>query len=110
MDLNLEIYHEVLELRWHLAWRNHPAVLMWRGFEDALALYYNTIRFEWISRGYKNTMPVLNYSSNLINFPSWLGSEEFHKSHRSNLMRKAPEYYGKFNWGVPNDLPYVWPI
>ena len=91
------------------AWRHHPAVIMWRGFEDALALYYNCVRFEWIKRGYKNTMPVMGYTSDNIKPPSWLGDENFHKSHRSNLLRKAPEYYQQFNWNVPNDLPYVWP-
>ena len=38
------------------AWRNHPAVLMWRGYENALKIYLNLCISEWISRGYKNTM------------------------------------------------------
>ena len=38
------------------AWRNHPAVLMWRGREDALREYYNACLAEWIARGYRNTM------------------------------------------------------
>lgn len=33
-----------------------------------------------------------------------------HASHRSNLLRKEPEYYTQFGWTEPPDLPYVWPV
>jgi hypothetical protein len=33
-----------------------------------------------------------------------------HDSHRSNLLRKDPQWYGQFGWTVPDDLPYVWPV
>ena len=40
--------------------------------------------------------------------PYWLGNEEFHSSHRANLLRKDSEYYSKHGWTEdPND-PYVW--
>jgi hypothetical protein len=40
--------------------------------------------------------------------PHWLGMEEFHSSHRANLLRKDSEYYSKHGWiEDPND-PYVW--
>ena len=42
--------------------------------------------------------------------PSWLGDLDFHASHRSNLLRKDPEWYGQFGWNDPHDLPYVWPV
>lgn len=92
------------------AWRHHPAVLMWKGYEDALAMYYNCIVLEWIARGYKNTMKPLDHTNYPIKLPTWLGNEDFHNSHRSNLLRKFPEYYKQFNWNVPNDLPYIWPV
>jgi hypothetical protein len=45
--------------------------------------------------------------------PSWLGDEELHRSHRSNLLAKDPGYYRpRFaeRFGPePADLPYVWP-
>lgn len=41
--------------------------------------------------------------------PPWLGDSDFHASHRSNLLRKDPEYYGEFNWTESPDLEYVWP-
>jgi len=34
------------------AWRNHPAVKMWRNHRHALALYGVTICREWRSRGF----------------------------------------------------------
>jgi len=89
-------------------WRNHPAVKMWRGYEDALRLYINCMIFEWKSRGYKNNMKIYDVDNN-ISFPTWFGDEKFHKSHRSNLLRKYPEWYEKFGWVEPNDLPYFWP-
>jgi len=43
-------------------------------------------------------------------YPVWLYDEEFHASHRSNLLRKDPEYYGRFGWQELPDLPYLWPV
>jgi len=40
--------------------------------------------------------------------PVWIGDEELHASHRSNLLRKDPEHYGQFEWEEPDDLEYVW--
>jgi hypothetical protein len=91
------------------AWRTHPAVLMWKTYENALAHYYNCIRHEWIKRGYNNTMPQLLIEGDIV-FPKWLGYKPFHDSHKSNLLRKFPEYYKQFNWGVPDNLPYIWPV
>jgi hypothetical protein len=42
--------------------------------------------------------------------PPWLGDEAFHAAHRSNLLRKAPEYYRSFWPEEPDDLEYVWPV
>jgi hypothetical protein len=90
-------------------WKNHPAVRMWRGYESALDLYMAVMIQEWIDRGYSNTLPQI-YPDFAPTLPPWFGSEEFHRSHQSNLLRKAPDWYGQFNWNVPWDLPYVWPV
>ena len=42
--------------------------------------------------------------------PPWLGDSALHRSHQSALLRKDPELYGSCFPGVPNDLPYVWPV
>ena len=88
---------------------NHPATRMWRGFEQALALYGLAVCREWKLRGYTNNIDFLPSVGGTISFPLWLGDEAFHRSHRSNLIRKLPEHYGKLWPDVPNDLPYVWP-
>lgn len=91
------------------AWANHPAVLMWKGYEDALSFYYHCCLSEWEGRGYKNNMPYPDLPKWMA-FPSWLGDPVFHASHRSNLLRKDPEHYGQFGWKEPNDLDYFWPV
>jgi hypothetical protein len=41
--------------------------------------------------------------------PPWLGDEDLHRSHRSSLVRKDPQFYRPLFGDVPEDLPYVWP-
>jgi hypothetical protein len=86
---------------------------MWRGYEHALALYQMSMIYEWVRRGYNNTMEFLSDDIGnaewSISMPPWLGDEAFHASHRSNLLRKDPTHYGQFDWTEPPDLPYVWP-
>jgi hypothetical protein len=90
-------------------WQNHPAVKMWRGYEDALGVYMNCCITEWKRRGYKNTM-TLTAPCPKVRLPPWLGSRRFHESHRSNLVRKDPEHYRQFFPRVAVDLPYIWPV
>ncbi|HEY2279438.1 MAG TPA: MSMEG_6728 family protein [Streptosporangiaceae bacterium] len=106
--------------------RHHPAVRMWRGYEEALGAYGVAICREWRRRGYADTCevkimddltaagvpvpvraePELRAAGGL---PPWLGDEALHRSHRSALVRKDPEFYGPQFGDVPADLPYVWP-
>lgn len=95
-------------------WRNDPATKMWRGYEHALCEYALAICNEWTSRGYKDTVAE-NIRARLSQFPEtglppWLGNPEFHSAHRSNLLRKDPEFYRQFGWNEPEDLPYIWPV
>lgn len=87
-------------------WQNHPCVKQWRAYPDALVAYYDVIVQEWIRRGYKNNMPLLNVKEYVK--PWWLGYEEYHASHRSNLLRKNFEYYSRFGWVEDTTLDYVW--
>jgi hypothetical protein len=67
--------------------------------------------WEWIDRGYNNTMKIYeNLVNKSFSYPDWFGNKEFHASHRSNLLRKDPEFYGKYGWTEPHDLPYIWPL
>ena len=94
-------------------WKNHPASKMWKGYERALAQYGLAVCDEWISRGYSDSQETLfrQWISELpdTGLPYWIGSESFHRSHQSNLVRKLPEHYRKFFPDVPDDLPYEWP-
>jgi hypothetical protein len=95
-------------------WVNHPAAVMYRGYEAALCRYGLAMCDEWIGRGYNDTMRArfidaiaeIEDTGN----PPWLGDEAFHRSHQSNLIRKNPEHYRPiFGDDVPDNLEYVWP-
>lgn len=93
-------------------WQHHPAVNMWRGYEDALVRYGLFCCIEWISRGYNGAKMLGNFVPLFVRNPQpppWLGHDEFHKSHQSNLIRKDADHYGPLFPGVPDDLPYWWP-
>ena len=89
-------------------WRHHPAVKMWRGYEEALSLYFWSMVEEWRRRGYRSTIELPRPEGNVL-LPPWLGDERLHASHRSNLLRKEPGWYGNFGWSEQPDLPYWWP-
>jgi len=112
-------------------WANHPAARMWRGHEGALAVYMKAMIDEWVGRGYKNEKQRVFIEGELAHVilapsvfspswaritilglepPPWLGNADFHASHRSNLLRKDPAWYGRFGWSEPPTLPYVWPV
>jgi hypothetical protein len=112
-------------------WLNHPARLMWKNYEVSLAVYGLAICDEWKNRDYKDTCydKILHLGFRLANFktkpfyiykphlklidcsvnPPWFGNEDFHASHRSNLLRKDRVWYDQFGWKEPNNLPYIWP-
>lgn len=106
--------HDCLRGVASLGWRRHPAVRMWRGYADALAVYGIITCLEWRDRGYlDNQLPLFQAALTRpvweVDYPPWLGDERFHASHRSNLLRKDLTYYGRYGWSEPHDLPYAWP-
>lgn len=102
----VEAYQILNALKGESGWKHHPAVKMWKGYENALKLYMNIAIDTWKSRGYKNTMKRAKVGK--VIYPKWLGDEEFHASHRSNLLRKDLGYYSKFGWTESDNLPYKW--
>jgi hypothetical protein len=89
-------------------WGHHPAARMWRGYNSALLAYRDAIILEWLSRGYKNNIPVFNNPVSAM--PPWIGQESLHSSHRAVLIHKDPTYYSKWGW---IEQPYdkvLWPV
>lgn len=89
-------------------WRNHPAVKMWKGYENALTHYMNEAVREWERRGFRNIKMKEVEIDGPIVYPPWFGNADFHASHRSNLLRKKPEWYSQFGWKEPSNMEYVW--
>lgn len=107
-------------------WRHHPAVLMWRGFEEALGRYAFTMCEVWQESGFADTcaatigvdlreagVTAVRTQAELAEadaLPPWLGDPDFHRSHRSALVRKDPAHYRPLFPDVRDDLDYVWPV
>jgi hypothetical protein len=107
-------------------WANHPAVTMWRGRTAALVAYGLAMVRVWRERGFADSTEALiaEFAPEVVGrsqddlaaagvLPSWLGDEALHRSHRSNLLAKDPEFYRPRlteTFGPePDDLPYIWP-
>ncbi len=115
-----QILKILLKLRDHPkakpAWRNHPAVLMWKNWEPALCVYGADMCHEWARRGYEDNLEWYFIEAWLIRFkgqsatiPTWL-TPKLTRSHRSNLLRKHPNHYRRYWPKLRDDLPYHWPI
>jgi hypothetical protein len=109
------------------AWSSHPAVLMWRGYEEALGRYGLTACEIWTERGFADscadTIRADLHAAGITEIrcyaelaaadalPPWLHDEALQLSHRSSLLRKDPEHYGpQFPADTPRNLEYVWPV
>jgi len=94
-----------------VAWKHHPAVLMWAGHEKALRQYLRAVILEWKRRGFKNGIRVPRKVTLFPeDLPPWLGSRRFHSSHRSHLLRKDPQHYSPIGWKVDPKKPCYWPV
>ena len=90
---------------------------MWKGHELALLDYQEACCNEWTARGYSDTClektkyllkPHLNKLE--LGMPNFIGNDDFHESHKSNLLRKDLNFYRQF-WPTLSDaLPYKWPV
>jgi hypothetical protein len=108
------------------AWSQHPAVLMWKGYEEALGRYGLTMCEVWLELGFGDTcaatiaadlaafgVPQIRSEAELAAagaLPPWLFDAAVQESHQSALVRKDPEFYRKLFPDVRPDLDYVWPV
>jgi len=105
----VEAFQILKTLTYGGSWRNHPAVRMWEGYEEALGYYMDIMMIEWESRGFSNNMLYYITRASQIQMPPWMGDFRLHESHRANLARKDPKYYGALWPYVDHDAPYWWP-
>ena len=114
--LGNQVYREGMTLL-RGGWPNHPAAKMWRGYEQALCYYLLAGVQELMNRG-KNYLDrpwciELHGYWNTDHdnpMPPWLGDERLHSTHRANLLRKDPVWYGKYGWTEEPTEGYWWPI
>lgn len=104
------------------AWVNHPAVKMWRNYDNALYAYLEAVKDECVVRGIqtqKNWDAITelhewnwNRGSNTV-MPPWWNDERVHESHRNNLYVKDAEYYSQFSTAnriaCCDKCNYFWP-
>lgn len=91
-----------------VAWRNHPAVLMWEGSEHHLHNYVKAMVNEAKYRGIKTENNEANINALHSQFgkswgtltPSWYADKEklskVVATHRASLYRKDPIHYAEF--------------
>ena len=117
-----QIYQILAEGRTTGGWVNHPAVKMWRNYDNWLYLYLRNIKDECVARGIKTEknwdaierMHEMNYNrGETAIMPPWYTDERVHQSHRFNLYKKDPEYYAHY-YDVENvtcceRCNYFWP-
>jgi len=108
------------------AWSQHPAVLMWKGYEEALGRYGLTMCAVWLELGFGDTcaatiaadletfgIPEIRTEAELAAagaLPPWLFDAHVQESHQSSLVRKDPDFYRRLFPDVRPDLDYVWPV
>lgn len=108
------------------AWKSHPAVLMWKGYEEALGRYGLAMCDVWLELGFGDTcagtieadlatfgLPRIRPEAELRDagaLPPWLFDDAVRESHQSALVRKDPEFYRHKFPDVRPDLEYVWPV
>jgi hypothetical protein len=109
------------------AWKTHPAVLMWQGYEEALGRYGLAMCDVWVERGFGDTCAA-TITDDLAAYgiapirseqelreagllPPWaVDGDPVLESHRSALVRKDPETYGPLFPEASPVVPYVWPV
>lgn len=90
----VETFQILRALTWPVyAWKQHPAVRMWRGFVPGLVAYGVENCEEWVRRGIADAVlpQLLAWSGGERPLdpalPPWFGLAALHRSHRSALLR-----------------------
>lgn len=117
--LNKQIVEAFQILTGRLPSTNHPACLMWRGYEFQLQGYMLACCVEYNARNGKAhslAAQIFAIDAADCDAPAWLGNELFHTAHRVNLLRKDAAHYAPLLEWIPTpDLDayptgYYWPV
>lgn len=71
-----------------LGWITHPAVVLWVGYRDGLARYYNAMLVGWEVRGGHNVSLRMIPGVDNAPLPPWTSMSIVHNAFRWQLLRK----------------------
>lgn len=87
----------------------------WVGFEYPLGVYGMSACSEWQNkRGHRDRLAfeiheILESMPHEMTVPPWMEDLNFHRSHRSYLIRKWPQHYAPMWPNTPENMPLLWP-
>lgn len=117
-----EVFQLINSINEGNGWSNHPASKMWRKHVSSLIEYGLICYEEWQFRHDRKErggvrehlsgerVKAMYKDLDRVDYPEWLGDNEFHSSHRAALLFKNLEYYSQFGWYEEPKIEYVWPI
>lgn len=85
----------------------HPIIPMWFHHIPALLYYIKVHVDEFTHRGGSNRVNIP--LDGVIVYPPWCSDADFLIRHRSNLIRKSPEWYTPIFPGIVGGMSYFWP-
>ena len=118
--LNINVRRATTPKHIKIAWENHPAVLMWRGYELALIKYGLAMCHDWKHNlKFKDSLTekfldmhlrlCAAYPEISEQLPPWIDDDKVQATHRGMLFHKDPKYYqmySKYSWVDE----YFWPV
>jgi len=93
---------------------HHPLHKIWKNYLDGLKFYHDVFLFECLFVRHINTVMKPFYKFNSVTqkdfiYPDLIGYEPFHRSMRSMLVKKKPDFYSQYGWEIL-DENYIWEV
>lgn len=93
----------------------HLVMDMWEGYEYTLGVYAMSACSLWQNeRGNRDSLAfevhkILEGVPHELVMPPWMENLNFHRSHRSYLVRRKPSIYEEKFPNTPVNMPILWP-